>query len=410
MRRGTNLGRLGDYNQAVILESIRRAPDGISRVELAGSTGLSPQTISNVVRRLLDDGIVREDRTIVSGPGKPRTVLELEGNRLVSIGIHLDPSVITFVAMNLRGEVLRERRIEVPNLEVASETITLMASTVKDLIAEIRVPKKHIVGVGVVVPGPVDVEQGTVLNPPLLEGWSDIDLVSPLRKLLRLQVILEKDTIASAVGEQWQSHEEDKNSDFVFVYCGHGYGAGIVLNGDVHRGSSNNAGEIGHFSTGEKSMQCEDCGADDCLAASTSYEHVMAKATARGIELPSYDVVGPEQRAESINRLIELAQSGNEDARAVVSETLVLVGEVAGQLANSLDVTEVVFGGPQWDQVKDIVAEDTSAAVRRRFALRSVHDVEIRTSELGASVGAIGGACVVMDASLSPKATALLLR
>ncbi|GAA1412227.1 transcriptional regulator [Glutamicibacter uratoxydans] len=409
MRRGTNLGRLGDFNQAVILESIRRAPDGISRVELAGSTGLSPQTISNVVRRLLDDGIVREDRTIVSGPGKPRTVLELEGNRLVSIGIHLDPSVLSFVAMNLRGEVLRERSIEVPNLEVASETVQLMANTVKELIAEIRVPKKHIVGVGIAVPGPVNVEEGVVLNPPLLDGWADVELVNPLRKLLRLQVIIEKDTIASAVGELWQSKEE-KADDFVFVYCGHGFGAGIVINGEVHHGASNNAGEIGHYSTGYKSIKCEECGADDCLAAGTSYEFISQKAQERGLDLPTYEILGPEQRAEGINRLTELALEGNAVAKEIVTETMVMVGEVAGQLANSLDIREVVFGGPQWVKVNELVADDVDAAIQRRFALRAVHEIESRTSKLGGNVGAVGGACVVMDASLSPKATALLLR
>ncbi|MCW4466484.1 ROK family transcriptional regulator [Glutamicibacter sp. MNS18] len=409
MRRGTNLGRLGDFNQAVILESIRRAPDGISRVELAGSTGLSPQTISNVVRRLLDDGIVREDRTIVSGPGKPRTVLELEGNRLVSIGIHLDPSVLTFVVMNLRGEVIRERRIDVPNLEVAGETIELMGATVKELIAEVRIPKKHIVGIGIAVPGPVNVEDGVVLNPPLLDGWADVDIVAPLRKMLRLQVIIEKDTIASAIGELWQSKEE-KTEDFVFVYCGHGFGAGIVLDSDVHRGSSNNAGEIGHYSTGQKSMYCEECGTDDCLAAGTSYEFVAKQAKERGLDLPYSDDMGPEQRSEGMNHLTSLAKDGNEIAVGLIKDSMGKVGEVVGQLANSLDIGQIVFGGPQWEEVKEISEEAITEAISRRFALRAVHEIETRTSALGSKVGAIGGACAVMDASLSPKATALLLR
>lgn len=409
MRRGTNLGRLGDFNQAVILESIRRAPDGISRVELAGSTGLSPQTISNVVRRLLDDGIVREDRTVVSGPGKPRTVLELEGNRLVSIGIHLDPSVLTFVVMNLRGEVIRERRIDVPNLEVASETIELMGQTVKELIAEVRIPKKHIVGVGIAVPGPVNIEEGMVLNPPLLDGWADVDIVTPLRKMLRLQVIIEKDTIASAIGELWQSKEE-KSRDFLFIYCGHGFGAGIVLDSNVHRGSSNNAGEIGHYSTGQKSLLCEECGADDCLAAGTSYEYVAQQAMERGLELPYSDEMGPEQRSEGINHLISLAQTGNEIAVSLIQDSMSKVGAVAGQLANSLDISRIVFGGPQWAEVEDICGESITEAITRRFALREVHEIETQTSTLGSKVGAIGGACAVMDATLSPKATALLLR
>ncbi|WP_291278263.1 helix-turn-helix domain-containing protein, partial [Galactobacter sp.] len=77
MQRGTNLGRLGGFNQAVVLEAVRHHPDGISRVELAEVTGLSPQTISNVARRLIEGGWIRESGTVISGPGKPRTILEL---------------------------------------------------------------------------------------------------------------------------------------------------------------------------------------------------------------------------------------------------------------------------------------------------------------------------------------------
>ena len=238
---------------------------------------------------------------------------------------------------------------------------------------------------------------------------NDVELVNPLRKLLRLQVIIEKDTIASAVGELWQSKEE-KTDDFVFVYCGHGFGAGIVIDGEVHHGSSNNAGEIGHYSTGHKSVFCEECGADDCLASGTSYEFIASKAKERGLELPAYEILGPEQRAEGMNRLTELALEGNAVAKELVTETMVMAGEVAGQLANALDVREVVFGGPQWDKVSELVGADVDAAVKRRFGLRTVHDIDTRTSALGANVGAVGGACVVMDASLSPKATALLLR
>lgn len=71
MRRGSNLGQLGGFNQAVILDSIRRAADGVSRTELAQSTGLTTQTVSNIARRLLDQRLIREDRTTSSGPENP---------------------------------------------------------------------------------------------------------------------------------------------------------------------------------------------------------------------------------------------------------------------------------------------------------------------------------------------------
>ena len=75
--RGTNLPKMGNYNQAVILDSIRRSEEGLSRVELTGSAGLAAQTVSNICRRLLDTGLIIEAGKEASGPGKPRTILRL---------------------------------------------------------------------------------------------------------------------------------------------------------------------------------------------------------------------------------------------------------------------------------------------------------------------------------------------
>ncbi|GAA3328085.1 MULTISPECIES: ROK family transcriptional regulator [Paeniglutamicibacter] len=409
MQRGTNLGRLGDFNQAVIFESIRRAVDGVSRVELAGSTGLSPQTISNVVRRLLDEGLVREDRTIVSGPGKPRTVLELESNRMVAVGIHLDPGVITVVILNLRGEILHSRRLDIPAVEVPEKTIETMATTVDEIISESGVPRSNVLGVGVVVPGPLDPERGVMIDPPLLDGWKDVDMVGPLHRLLKLDVIIEKDTIAASIAEQWKGNDAERDN-FVTMYVGAGIGAGMVLNGEIHRGISNNAGEIGHYSTGVISQDCNICGRNDCLHASLSFNMIAQQARERGLNLTAPDDGNAEERAAGMNEIVALAQSGNEVAVELIRECMGHVGQVAGQLCNTLDVGLVILAGPLWAEVDEWCLEDVRAIINERFSSKHVHAIEVRSSTLGHEVGAIGGACAIMDASLSPKAAALLLR
>ena len=90
-RRGTNLPRMGDFNLTVILDAIRRAPGGLSRVELAQIVGLSPQTISNISRRLLDQHLIVEAGKEGTGPGKPRTMLRLNPAGMYAVGVHLDP-------------------------------------------------------------------------------------------------------------------------------------------------------------------------------------------------------------------------------------------------------------------------------------------------------------------------------
>ena len=408
MQRGTNLGRLGDFNQAVIFESIRRAVDGVSRVELAGSTGLSPQTISNVVRRLLDEGLVREDRTIVSGPGKPRTVLELEANRMVAIGIHLDPGVISVVMLNLRGEVLHSRRLDIPPVEVPEKTVETMAKTVEEIIVESGMPRANVVGVGVAAPGPLDRERGLMIDPPLLDGWKDVEVVEPLRRMLNLDVILEKDTIAASIAELWKGNDAARDN-FILMYVGAGIGAGMVLNGEIHRGVSNNAGEIGHYSTGVVAQPCT-CGRNDCLHASLAFNHVAQKARAVGLTLTVPDDGNPEERAEGMSQIVKMADEGNENAASLMRECMGKVGQVAGQLCNALDVSQVIFGGPLWSEVGDYCLDGVREIINERFTSKNVHGIEVRSSTLGPEAGAIGGACAVMDAALSPKAAALLLR
>ena len=409
MQRGTNLGRLGDFNQAVIFESIRRAVDGISRVELAESTGLSPQTISNVVRRLLDEGLVREDRTIVSGPGKPRTVLELEANRQLAIGIHLDPASITLVMLNLRGEVVESKPHLTPSVEDPEATVSQMAEAVEELIGTSGQPRSHVMGVGVVVPGPMDTDGGHVTGPPLLDGWTKVEVVKPLAEKLGLDVILEKDTIAASIAEVWNGSNQDDKQNFVFVYVGAGIGVGMVVNGEIIRGVSNNAGEIGHFSVGEETVMCA-CGRRDCLAGATSFENIARKADDAGLDLGIAENAGVAERAAGMGRLVELADGGNKAAIALLQDFARRTADMVGQLANVLDVDKVVYGGPYWEHIRGHVAEDVAEVINDRFSAKDVHGIDVVDSGLGPEVAAIGGGCAVLDASLSPKASVLLLR
>src|SRR6185312_7030985 len=105
-RRGTNLPKMGDFNQAVILDSIRRSEEGLSRVELAGLAGLAAQTVSNICRRLLDSGLIVEAGKDGSGPGKPRTILRLNPKGMYVVGVHIDPALTSYALLDAVGTVL----------------------------------------------------------------------------------------------------------------------------------------------------------------------------------------------------------------------------------------------------------------------------------------------------------------
>ncbi len=122
---------MGDFNLTVILDAIRRAPEsGLSRVELAKIVGLSPQTISNISRRLLDQNLIIEAGKEGTGPGKPRTMLRLNASGKYAVGVHLDPAVITCVLLDLVGEVVQHARVKVPFSQAPDEVIGTIAETI----------------------------------------------------------------------------------------------------------------------------------------------------------------------------------------------------------------------------------------------------------------------------------------
>lgn len=111
---GTNLPKVGRYNRAVVLDQIQLA-DGISRVEIAQKTGLTPQTVSGIVRRLLDEGIVREDgASRGAGGGKPRTTLRVNADAGNAVGLVFDPVELTCSVVDLLGRPLVVKRRPTP--------------------------------------------------------------------------------------------------------------------------------------------------------------------------------------------------------------------------------------------------------------------------------------------------------
>lgn len=405
-RRGTNLPRMGDFNLTVILEAIRRSPGGLSRVELAQIVGLSPQTISNISRRLLDQHLIVEAGKEGTGPGKPRTILRLNPSGMYAVGVHLDPAVITFVVLDLLGDVVRHSRMATPGGDPAA-VIASIAQQIKVLIEESGVDASKIAGLGVAVPGPIDLDEGSVVDPPLLTRWNRVRIREALTEATGLETLVDKDVTSAAVAETWAGGASGAGS-FVFMYMGTGIGCGIVLNDEVVRGTSGNAGEIGHIIVDPMGPQC-DCGLRGCVKSSCIPQVLVAEAEAAGV-LDSHgeDADGPQVQ-ERYALLCDKADAGDEKAIAILDKSATLVARAVSVVTNTLDVERVVFGGPFWGRMSKYFLERVPALIAENSAARMIHGIEVVGSGVGEDVGAIGAACLVLEHTLAPRAQRLLL-
>lgn len=406
-RRGTNLPRMGDFNLTVILDAIRRTPGGLSRVELAQIVGLSPQTISNISRRLLDQQLIVEAGKEGSGPGKPRTILRLNPSGMYAVGVHLDPAVITFVVLDLVGDVVKHSRIATPGGSNPSTVIDTIAEQIGRIIEDSGVDPDKIAGLGVAAPGPIDLDQGTVVDPPLLLGWHRVPLRDALAEATGLETLVDKDVTGAAVAETWAGGASGAGS-FIFMYMGTGIGCGIVLNDEVVRGTSGNAGEIGHIVVDPGGRQC-DCGLRGCVKSSCIPQVLVAEAEEQGVLDDSRQNSDGPAVQESFALLCDAADAGNKRAVEIIDRSAVLVARAVAVVTNTLDVERVVFGGPFWGRLAERYLDRIPALLDENSAARKIHSVDVVGTGVGEDVGAIGAACLVLEHTLAPRAQRLLL-
>ena len=262
-------------SRSALLDLIR-ASGQISRVQLVRETGLTGATVSTVVRRLIDDGLVVEVGRAESTGGKPAVLLSLDPDARFAVGVHLDHGGITYVIANLGGAIVGRWRRPGVGADSPVVVVARVASELATFVARIGVDPDRLLGLGVVSPGPITGSIGMVLAPPVLEAWTDFPLADALQAAVGLPVLIENDATASAIGEYWAGPMETSTC-FAALYMGTGIGAGIMVHGDVYRGASGNTGEVGHICVDIDGPACW-CGGQGCVEALAGPASVVAAA------------------------------------------------------------------------------------------------------------------------------------
>ncbi|MFE2185380.1 ROK family protein [Streptomyces sp. NPDC059455] len=281
---GANLTALRSHNAALVLRLLRDAgEDGVSRPELAGRTGLTPQAVSKITARLRAEGLLTEAGQRASTGGKPPTVLRLVPDARHAIGLQLDRDEVTAVLVDLAGTSVAARSAPFDFGAPAEEALAAATAEVRALLADAAAGGAvggtagggieagggsglaaggRLLGVGVAAPGPLDHGSGVLHRVTGFPQWDGFPLRDALAERLALPVVLDKDTNAAALGLVTAGSAESA----AYLHLGTGLGAGLVLGGDVYRGARTDAGEFGHQVIHLDGPPCE-CGNNGCLEA-----------------------------------------------------------------------------------------------------------------------------------------------
>ncbi|SEB98699.1 ROK family transcriptional regulator [Streptomyces melanosporofaciens] len=290
---GANLTALRSHNAALVLRLLRDAGEaGVSRPELAGHTGLTPQAVSKITARLRTEGLAVEAGQRASTGGKPPAVLRLVPGARHAIGLHLDRDELTAVLVDLAGTPVAARTAPFDFGAGAEEALTAATAEVRALLADACTGPDAgtgltetgtetggatgtetggaaggglaggLLGVGVAAPGPLDHCSGVLHRVTGFPQWDGFPLRDALAERLGLPVVLDKDTNAAALGLVTAGTAPSA----AYLHLGTGLGAGLMLGGDVYRGARTDAGEFGHQVIQLDGPPCE-CGNRGCLEA-----------------------------------------------------------------------------------------------------------------------------------------------
>ncbi|MEP7239270.1 MAG: ROK family transcriptional regulator [Devosia sp.] len=257
--RGTNQESARPYNRRIVLESIRlNAPT--TRADIARRVGLTVQTVSTIIRELQDQDYVLSSRAEPTRRGLPPASLRINPDGGYAVGVHVTPLGIDAGLINLGGEVIDELHRDAPSAS-PDEAFTLIGSLVSDLVA--RRPNGRILGTGMALPGPFDVDSMSFVGPTTMAGWSNVAVRERLAERTGLPAFIETDMAAAALGERLYGLGA-LYSDFYYLHFGVGLGGTMVHDGTVLRGAWGNAGEIGHIVAIPDGEPCH-CGNAGCL-------------------------------------------------------------------------------------------------------------------------------------------------
>lgn len=402
MKRGSNMPAVGTYNQTLVLDMIRRSPSGVSRIELAELTGLSAQTLSNVARRLTEADLIVEGERVVAGPGKPRTLLRLNRSARFAVGIHLDPSIDTFVVLDLSGSIVAHMETPPEDTDSTPDLIAALAESTNTLLRSADVPPDRVLGIGTAVPGPIDDATGMLLTPPLLPNWHHTRVRDLLSEATGLPVVVEKDVVAAMVGELWADADHALR-DAALLYYGAGVGLGVAIDGDAVRGRTGNAGDIAHLLIDPSGPLCQ-CGQHGCLGVTVAPERLLLEA---GVTT-SLDIPWGARRA-AIDDLRTRAQDGDARSLAVCAQAAEVLARAIVLTNNMLDAGTFVIGGPVWSRLSEVLEPTLRALLPTIAQITTTRPLRLVEARLGTDLAAAGAACLVLDGAFTARASDLMI-
>jgi predicted NBD/HSP70 family sugar kinase len=311
----------------------------ISRADVARKSNLTAAAITQIVGDFVAAGLVSEQPAASVTMGRRPVLLQVneEAGYVVGVYSRVHEKLLIIVVCNLNCQVVHALTVahDFAMQGDLHQVVRVLADGIKACLTEASIPVERVLGVGLGLPGIMDYERGVCRNSPML-GWHDVEIAPALEYKLRLPVRLDNDVNALTLAKRHYGEGRDV-ANFLLIAIGNGIGLGIVIGGDIYRGSSGGAGEFGHwrvdFSADAAQCHCGRRGCLEALVATYALEHEAA-------------ALDPVRFGDgSLAALVEAAHAGDERVQAIFARAGNVLGTAVANLIDVFDPSLVLFSG-----------------------------------------------------------------
>ncbi len=323
-------------NRSAVLEYLRLAKTA-SRTELAAELMISKPTVMRIVDDLIADGLILSLDEKEKGARRSRELLALNSSHNLVLGVDIGGSHLSGIIATIGGEILYQNRAAV-TWSTSDANFKTIIQYINELQKEALQYSAKILGIAVGVPGIIESNTGLVTIAPSL-NWSNFPLLEKLESVIDIPVIVENDVNLAVLGENWFGIGEGVNN-LVMISVGTGIGAGIILDGKLHRGFRDSSGEIGYLLPGIQYLdnQYPGFGALESLASCsgiTDRAVKYLKSTSSPFDLSKVDAA----------YVFDQARLGQTWAKNIVNETIDYLSLAIANISVCFDPELIIIGG-----------------------------------------------------------------
>ncbi|MCP4643697.1 MAG: ROK family protein [bacterium] len=384
------------HNRALILNAVR-SRESLSRTQLRQATRIRLASITELVRRLLDDGLLMDAGTGGTGRGRKHLLLKLNPGYGHAVGVEFDADHVIGVVVDLEMNVVATEEAPLFATGGRDAVLAQLTGCIRRVMSKAGVGLHNTIGIGVGDPGLVDPESGVAVLSSTIHGWHDVPVRAILEETFSVPVLMEENTRAKTLAEKRFGAGQNAGH-LMFIEIGPGIGCGVMTPRGLYRGAGGAACELGHTHVADSAQVCR-CGGCGCLEAVASLPAIARRAVQAmeaGALSVALDLAGGSADNLRAEHVFEAARQGDRLALRLLDETCTYLGVGIANAVNLFNPELVVFD-PRLQPVQDLMLEPIRNVVMRQALQVATRSLEFSVSPLGRESGALGVAAMMVD-------------